>query len=154
MSEPTPREHELAKMIDARLVELEREGLPLEAHTRRIREVIAGGLAEYRDEVSGPLYAKASEIPGLTAALAEARDSQEVLARDPSFVLAAAEKMLREVMGRYELRFGFRGSTNGVEAHRMVQFWMYAGDGTHVVEADTLAEACGKLAAARKADHG
>jgi hypothetical protein len=93
---PNDREREIAEAMDNGLIDIEKRGLSAEVHTEANRIFLAECLAAYRDEVCSPLYAKANEVPGLTAALAEARDSQEVLARDPGFILPAAEKLLRK----------------------------------------------------------
>lgn len=84
--------------------------------------------------------------PYAPSVLPVAREVARLLA-DPSLVLPAAEALLSPVMGWRQLCFNQRGSTNGVTANKAVQFWQYAGDGTNVIEADTLAEAYEKLKA-------
>lgn len=51
MAEPTEREHELARALDARQQELEQLGLTLDEHTERNCAELAHALAEHREEV-------------------------------------------------------------------------------------------------------
>ncbi len=95
-AESNARDIELAHQVDAEILAITEQEGSWEEAGERIRERLAQVFAAYREEVSAPLYAKANAIPGLTAELAMARDSQEVLARDPGFVLPAAEHLLKK----------------------------------------------------------